>query len=445
MADLNERDAKLIQYLGGADGKERELETALGGPHRDDDQGPYKKRLKQHLRETKAHAKGVERRIKKLGGGGQLKQTAVGKAMAAAKGPLHMIRGSGEQEKMLKNAKTEYFNEHEEIATYLAIEVLAERVGDRDTAKLAKGIRREERMAKFLEGQIKSLTVLSRRLPRRCRPLSASSENPLAHDGGYRLGGGPHPRRAHRCRCARRLGGPVGSRWRAVSASLARRRFDWRRRGGERAGGVVASRPRRAPISTAWRRRDRTGLRRASARFTPTVSPRSTMWSRSARTSIAPLPRCARGSRPAPDPRGADPGGRAPPSLLPAWRADPRGRAGACRGDRADRWRSSRVLLGPRFRRSGPRGHRRHARRPRRRGPRGRSARSPDRHAATLRRPLAAGGADYAAAQRPAGGGRRSSTLKPQSRCSRAAISERWHASGSRSTQSSAAWRRRST
>jgi ferritin-like metal-binding protein YciE len=129
---------------------------------------PYKKRLKQHLRETKAHAKGVERRVKKLGGGGQLKQTAVAKAMAAAKGPLHMIRGSGEQEKMLKNAKTEYFNEHEEIATYLAIETLAERVGDRETAKLAKGIRREEeRMAKFLEGQIKSLSgaVVSEEVP----------------------------------------------------------------------------------------------------------------------------------------------------------------------------------------------------------------------------------------------------------------------------------------
>ncbi len=31
---------------------------------------PYKKRLlQQHPRETKAHAKGLERRIKKLGGG----------------------------------------------------------------------------------------------------------------------------------------------------------------------------------------------------------------------------------------------------------------------------------------------------------------------------------------------------------------------------------------
>jgi len=168
MADLNERDAKLVQYLSEAHGKEKELETSLEAHIAMTTKALYKKRLKQHLRETKAHAKGLERRIKKLGGGGQLTQTIVGKAMAAAKGPLHMVRGSGEQEKMLKNAKTEYFNEHEEIATYLAIETLAEKVGDRETAKLAKGIRREEeRMAKFLEGQIKSLTgaVVSEEVP----------------------------------------------------------------------------------------------------------------------------------------------------------------------------------------------------------------------------------------------------------------------------------------
>ena len=39
------------------------------------------------------------------------------------------------------------------------METLAGKVGDPETAKLAKGIRREEeRMAKFLEGQIKSLS-----------------------------------------------------------------------------------------------------------------------------------------------------------------------------------------------------------------------------------------------------------------------------------------------
>jgi ferritin-like metal-binding protein YciE len=181
MADLSERDEKLIQYLSEAYGKERELETSLEAHIAMTTRPPYRKRLQQHLRETKRHAKGVERRIKKLGGGGQRMQTVIGKAMAAAKGPLHMARGGSEQEKMLKNAKTEYFNEHEEIATYLAIETLAEKVGDRETAKLANGIRREEeRMARFLQGQIKTLTraVVAEEVPRSQRNGSRSRKRP---------------------------------------------------------------------------------------------------------------------------------------------------------------------------------------------------------------------------------------------------------------------------
>jgi ferritin-like metal-binding protein YciE len=197
MTDLNERDAKVVQYLSEAYGKEKELETTLEAHIAMTTKAPYKKRLRQHLRETKAHAKGLERRIKQLGGGGQKTQTAVGKAMAVAKGPLHMVRGHGEQEKMLKNAKTEYFNEHEEIATYLAIETLAEKVGDRETAKLAKGIRREEeRMAKFLAGQIKSLTgaVVTEEVPSAQRKASAGS------------GKRPTPKRATK---AKRAGRPA--------------------------------------------------------------------------------------------------------------------------------------------------------------------------------------------------------------------------------------------
>ena len=108
------------------------------------------------------------------------------KGLAAAKGPLHAIRGTGENEKMLKNAKTEYWNEFEEIATYTAIETLAESVGDKDTAKLAKSIRREEeRMAKFLERQIPSLAkgVATEEIPaaeRRRTPRASSRRPPHA-------------------------------------------------------------------------------------------------------------------------------------------------------------------------------------------------------------------------------------------------------------------------
>jgi ferritin-like metal-binding protein YciE len=158
MSDPNERDAKLVQYLNEAHTKEQELITALQVDIAVTSKKPYKKRLQQHLRETKGHAKALERRIKKLGGGPSALQTVVAKTKAAAKGPVHALRGSGEQETMLKNAKTQYFNEHEEISTYLALENFATKVKDSETAKLARDIRKdEERMARFLEGQVRSL------------------------------------------------------------------------------------------------------------------------------------------------------------------------------------------------------------------------------------------------------------------------------------------------
>ena len=191
MADQTVRDTKLAQYLNEAYGKERELETALQAHIGMTTRPPYKKRLQQHLKETKGHARALERRIKQLGGKAEATPapgpvgevaaaatTVASKAVSAAKGPLHAIRGTGEQEKMLKNAKTEYFNEHEEIATYSAIETLAESVGDRETAKLAREIRRdEERMAKFLQSQITALTkgVAREEIPAAERRNGASS------------------------------------------------------------------------------------------------------------------------------------------------------------------------------------------------------------------------------------------------------------------------------
>ena len=158
MSDPNERDAKLVQYLNEAHGKEQELIAELQVDIEMTTKKPYRKRLQLHLRETKGHAKALERRIRKLGGGSSAVQALAAKGKAAAKSPLHKLRGSGEQEKMLKNAKTQYSDAHESVSTYLAIEAFATRVNDRETAKLARDIRRdEERMAKFLEGQVRSL------------------------------------------------------------------------------------------------------------------------------------------------------------------------------------------------------------------------------------------------------------------------------------------------
>jgi ferritin-like metal-binding protein YciE len=197
MADLNARDGKLVQYLNEAYGKEKELEISLQAHiQMAASRAPYKKRLQEHLKETKAQARGLERRIKQLGGkaeaaslpGPDVVSEAAGKAtaaatkaLAAAKGPVHALRGTGEAEKLLKNAKTELWNEHEEIGNYLAIESLAEALRDRDTAKLAREFRRqEERMASFLQKLIPQLTkaVVTEEVPAaQRRPVPALSGN----------------------------------------------------------------------------------------------------------------------------------------------------------------------------------------------------------------------------------------------------------------------------
>src|SRR5687767_745214 len=194
MADLNARDSKLVQYLNEAYGKEKELEIALQAHIKmAAGRASYKKRLQEHLKETKAQARGLERRIKQLGGkaeaaplpgpdvvaGAASTATAVAsKAMAAAKGPIHALRGTGEAEKLLKNARDELWNEYQEIGHYLSIETLAEALRDRDTAKLAREFRRqEERMAAFLQKLIPQLTkaVVTEEIPASQRRAASSN------------------------------------------------------------------------------------------------------------------------------------------------------------------------------------------------------------------------------------------------------------------------------
>ncbi|HET8756972.1 MAG TPA: DUF892 family protein [Solirubrobacteraceae bacterium] len=172
---LTASDSKLIQYLNEAYGKEKELETALQAHIKmAAGRAGYKKRLQDHLKETKAQARGLERRIKKLGGKAEAVNlpgpevasevaskatSAATKALATAKGAAHAVRGTGEAEKLLKNAKTELWNEYEEIGNYVAIETLAQTVGDKETEKLAREFRKqEERMAAFLQKLLPQLT-----------------------------------------------------------------------------------------------------------------------------------------------------------------------------------------------------------------------------------------------------------------------------------------------
>jgi len=169
------RDSVIVKYLNEAYGKEKQLETnlqALIG--RAQNHKTLKKGLQDHLKVTKNQAREIERRIKALGGkaeagpdlpgpdavagAGAAATNLANRALAAAKGPVQMLRGTGEADNMLRNVRDAFWNEAEEIGHYNVIEQVATKLNDRETVSLAKRFRREEeRMQKFLERQIKSL------------------------------------------------------------------------------------------------------------------------------------------------------------------------------------------------------------------------------------------------------------------------------------------------
>jgi ferritin-like metal-binding protein YciE len=164
--ELNESATKVVQWLNEAHAKEAELEADLTAHISLTEKASYKKRLKDHLKQTKEHKRAVARRIKQIGGDpttGPLPGVAgeaAGKAVAAVKGQIGAVRAlvTEQAETHLRQAQEELREEQVEIALYSRIETLAEQVGDRDTAQLAKRIRREEeRMAKFLTAELTRL------------------------------------------------------------------------------------------------------------------------------------------------------------------------------------------------------------------------------------------------------------------------------------------------
>jgi len=177
---LNARDAKLVQWLTEAYAKEAELEADLTAHIALTEKMTYKKRLRKHLTETRDHKRRVASRIKQIGG--TVSTSALpgvpnavgevaGKAVAAVKGQVGAARAaiSPQAETHLRNAQEELREEHVEIAIYTRIEVFATEVGDKDTAQLAKSIRRdEERMAKYLAAELVRLVkdVVRAEIPR---------------------------------------------------------------------------------------------------------------------------------------------------------------------------------------------------------------------------------------------------------------------------------------
>ncbi|PZR99481.1 MAG: hypothetical protein DLM67_03620 [Candidatus Nephthysia bennettiae] len=167
-------DAKVSQYLSEAQATEQALIQTLQAHIAMTPAGSYRQALEGHLGETREHSRLIAERQLELSSGRSLlglgvwaaelgvgvAQSVAGRLLATWKAPIDLLRGSGGEEKMLKNAKDECASEALEIATYEALERLAGEVGDRRTAELARRIRRdEERMLARLREEIKQLVV----------------------------------------------------------------------------------------------------------------------------------------------------------------------------------------------------------------------------------------------------------------------------------------------
>jgi ferritin-like metal-binding protein YciE len=157
---------KVVQYLGEAHATEQALVRVLQSQIAMTPRGSYRSALESHLNETREHADRVQRRLGELGAGGNplaaaltMVESVLGQALALGKTPLDLLRGSGGEEKVLKNAKDACATEALEIATYTAIERLARAVDDDETAELAASIRAdEERMLARILREIPKLT-----------------------------------------------------------------------------------------------------------------------------------------------------------------------------------------------------------------------------------------------------------------------------------------------
>jgi len=148
---MNDGEQKLVQYLTEARASEHALTRVLQSQIAMTPRGSYRTALEQHLDETRGHAARVSRRLKALNAGVNPRTTVVGfweevigQTLALSKAPLDLLRGSGGEEKVLKNAKDTCATESLEIATYTAIERIAGDLGDDETAELAGQIRAEE-------------------------------------------------------------------------------------------------------------------------------------------------------------------------------------------------------------------------------------------------------------------------------------------------------------
>jgi ferritin-like metal-binding protein YciE len=138
LKDAYGMEVSLIEVL------ERRVDDAEGHPQ-------MQAMDRQHLEETRRHAEMVKARIEALGE----ETSSIKSGMSKLTGMFQGMATKPANDALVKNALADFAAEQFEIASYKALMIGAQELGDQETAEMCdRIIQDEENMAKFLEDNL---------------------------------------------------------------------------------------------------------------------------------------------------------------------------------------------------------------------------------------------------------------------------------------------------
>jgi ferritin-like metal-binding protein YciE len=145
----------LLAWLRDAHAMEQQAETMLESQIARLKHYPeLRKKLEEHLEETRRQAQMVNDCIERLGGGTSAVKDTMGKMMAFGQG----LSGLFVDDEVIKGSLASYTFEQMEIASYTILIAAAEACGDTTTAAICTRILKEEQaMANWLSAQTPNL------------------------------------------------------------------------------------------------------------------------------------------------------------------------------------------------------------------------------------------------------------------------------------------------
>jgi len=151
----NDRD-RLAQWLRDAHAMEEQAETMLTAQASRLEHYPeLRRRIEQHIEETRRQASRVDDCLKRLKTGRSSTKDIAGKLSATMQGLGGMVAG----DEVVKGAMAGYVFEHMEISSYTALATAAEEAGEAEIARVCQeNLAEEQAMAEWLYEHLPSVT-----------------------------------------------------------------------------------------------------------------------------------------------------------------------------------------------------------------------------------------------------------------------------------------------